>query len=165
MAVLVAKNSEKNKVFECSVQQWIITSGGWLTDLLKGQSQLSISLELRSPSCWLWFKTTWFQTKTLAVIGLFQKINFVFYGKGSTEPISLNHYGRSCDVTRSMWCVFLRYFFIPQHWLLMWAALGPLSSIPTGTGFPCWCWCCWNLLSISFLFCSCYCLWIFFSYT
>ena len=28
------KNSEKNKVFECSVQQWIITSGGSLTDLL-----------------------------------------------------------------------------------------------------------------------------------
>ena len=42
------------------------------------------------------------------------KINFVFYRKGSTEPVSLNHYGRSCDVTRFMWCVFLGYFFIPQ---------------------------------------------------
>ena len=30
----MAKNSEKHKVFECSAQQCIITSGGWLTDLL-----------------------------------------------------------------------------------------------------------------------------------
>ena len=35
------------------------------------------------------------------------KINVVFYRKGSAEPISLNHYGRSCDVTRFIWCVFL----------------------------------------------------------
>ena len=51
------------------------------------------------------------------------KINFVFYRKGSAEPISLNHYGRSCDVTRFMWCVFLGYFFIPQDSMFMWAAL------------------------------------------
>ena len=42
------------------------------------------------------------------------KINLVFYRKGSTEPISLNRYGRSCDITRFRWCVFLGYFFIPQ---------------------------------------------------
>ena len=42
------------------------------------------------------------------------KINFVFYSNGSTELISLNHYGWPCDVTRFMWCVFLGYFFIPQ---------------------------------------------------
>ena len=40
------------------------------------------------------------------------KINFVFYRKGSSEPVSLNHYGRSRDVTRFMWGVFLGYFFI-----------------------------------------------------
>ena len=38
----------------------------------------------------------------------------------------------------------------------------PLSSIPTGTGFPCWCWCCWNASSISYLFSACYCLFILF---
>ena len=43
-----------------------------------------------------------------------QKVNFVFYRKGSTEPICLNHYGRSCDVTRFMWCVYLGYSCIPQ---------------------------------------------------
>ena len=37
------KNSEKNKVFECSVQQWIITSGGWLTDLLTNSRNLARS--------------------------------------------------------------------------------------------------------------------------
>ena len=48
---------------------------------------------------------------------------------GSTEPISLNHYGRSCDVTRFMWCVFLGYFFIPQDWMFMWAALRALLHV------------------------------------
>ena len=56
---------------------------------LKERSQLSISLELRSPSCWLWFKTTWFQTKTLAVIGLFQKSILYFIARVPRNPYLL----------------------------------------------------------------------------
>ena len=41
------------------------------------------------PSCWLWFKTTWFQTKTLAFIGLFQKSILYFIERVPRNPYLL----------------------------------------------------------------------------
>ena len=99
---------------------------------LKGQSQLSISLELRWSSCWLWLKTTWFQTKTLAVIGLFKKSILYFIERVPRNPyvltttVGLVTSRGLCGAFILGTSVFLRIYCL----------CGPLSSIPTGTGFP-----------------------------
>ena len=82
--------------------------------MLKGQSQLSISFGVEIAKLLALVQNYLVSNQNIGSYRIVPKINFVFYRKGSTEPISLNHYGRSCDVTRFMWCVFLGYFFIPQ---------------------------------------------------
>ena len=101
--------------------------------MLKGQSQLSISLELRQPSCWLWFKTTWFQTKILAVIGLFQKSILYFTGRVPRNP-NLLTITVGLVTSRGLRGAF---FKDTSLFLRIDCLCGPLSSILTGTGFPC----------------------------
>ena len=56
---------------------------------LKGQSQLSISLDVEIAKLLALVQTTWFQTKTLAVIGLFQKSILYFIERVPRNPYLL----------------------------------------------------------------------------
>ena len=88
--------------------------------------------ELSIPSCWLWFRTTWFQTKTLSVIGLFQKSILYFI-----ERVPRNPYLLTITVGLVTSRGLCGAFFLGTSLFLRIDCLcGPLSSILTGTGFP-----------------------------
>ena len=78
-------------------------------------------------------RCTWFQTKTLAVIGLFQKSILYFIERVPRNPYLLT-ITVGLVTSRGLCGAF---FLGTSLFLRIECVCGPLSSLPTGIGFPC----------------------------